>query len=49
MRPGPPGPAAGQPVTTAAIDTLGGTRAGDMATQQAGWSKVLGLLAQLSR
>jgi dienelactone hydrolase len=38
-----------QPITTAAIDTLGGTRAGDMAAQQAGWSKVLGLLAQLSR
>jgi dienelactone hydrolase len=38
-----------QPITTAAIDTLGGTRAGDVAAQQAGWSKVLGLLAQLSR
>jgi hypothetical protein len=38
-----------QPITTAAIDTLGGTRAGDLAAQQAGWSKVLGLLAQLSR
>jgi dienelactone hydrolase len=38
-----------QPITTAAIDTLGGTRAGDVAAQQAGWSKVLGLLTQLSR
>ncbi len=38
-----------QPITTAAIDVLGGTRAGDMAAQQAGWSKVLGLLTQLSR
>ena len=38
-----------QPITTAAIDILGGARAGDVAAQQAGWSKVLGLLAQLSR
>ena len=38
-----------QPITTAAIDTLGGTRARDVAAQQAGWSKVLGLLTQLSR
>jgi dienelactone hydrolase len=38
-----------QPITTAAIDTLGGTRVGDMAAQRVGWSKVLGLLAELSR
>jgi dienelactone hydrolase len=37
-----------QPITTAAIDTLGGTRAGEVAAQQAGWSKVLDLLARLS-
>ncbi|MGH3295453.1 MAG: acyl-CoA thioester hydrolase/BAAT C-terminal domain-containing protein [Trebonia sp.] len=37
-----------QPITTAAVDTLGGTRAGDTAAQQAGWAAVLSLLAGLS-
>jgi len=36
-----------QPITTAAIDTLGGTRAGDTSAQQAGWAAVLSLLAHL--
>ena len=38
------------PVTIKSYDTQSSpTRAGDLAAQQAGWSKVLGLLAQLSR
>lgn len=36
-----------QPIGTTALLTLGGTRAGDVAGQRAGWSKVLGLLARL--
>jgi dienelactone hydrolase len=38
-----------QPITTAAVDTLGGTRAGDTAAQHAGWAAVLSLLAGLSQ
>jgi dienelactone hydrolase len=38
-----------QPITTAAMGTLGGTRAGDTAAQRAGWAAVLRLLAGLSR
>ncbi len=36
-----------QPITSAALGTLGGTRAGDVAAQRAGWAAVLGLLARL--
>jgi len=37
-----------QPITTAAIDVLGGTRAGDVAAQRTGWAAVLAELARLS-
>lgn len=36
-----------QPIGSTALKVLGGTRAGDVAAQRNGWSKVLGLLASL--
>jgi dienelactone hydrolase len=37
-----------QPIGTAALQALGGTRAADVAAQRASWTAVLGQLAQLS-